>query len=392
VNALWLAWAHIRFHPWRTAVMVAAVALILAAPVTIGRLLGEAQARMTARAAATPLLLGARGGRLDLVMHALYFEGDRPERLPMAAADAIWDGGLADAVPLHLRFTAEGAPVVGTTLDYFAFRGLEVAAGRSLAVLGEAVLGAAVAGRLGLGPGDAIVSDPENLFDLDGAYPLRMPVVGVLAPTGGPDDAAVFVDVKTAWVIEGVGHGHDDVVAPNGAPDGAPDGAAAVADPALRPYREVTAETIESFHFHGDPAAFPIDAVIALPHDARSATILRGRYLGRDAAAQMVEPGAAIRGLFERVFRIKRVLDAVIALTALAAALGVGLALWLSLELRRDEMETAFRIGGRRGTIARLAAAESVIILCLAICLAAGIVALTDRLAAPAAMRLLAAA
>ena len=41
-----------------------------------------------------------------------------------------------------------------------------------------------------------------------------MKVVGVLSPVATPDDEAVFVDVKTAWVIAGLAHGHDDVTAP----------------------------------------------------------------------------------------------------------------------------------------------------------------------------------
>ena len=38
-----------------------------------------------------------------------------------------------------------------------------------------------------------------------------MPVVGILGPTRTADDQAVFVDLKTAWVIQGLGHGHQDV-------------------------------------------------------------------------------------------------------------------------------------------------------------------------------------
>jgi putative ABC transport system permease protein len=320
-------------------------------------------------------------------MAALYFTDDRPERLDMAAADAVWDSGLAEAMPIHRRFTAEGAPVVGVTLDYFAFRDLSIAEGRGLATLGEAVLGAAAAEALGLGPGDALTSDPETLFDLDGVYPLRMRVVGVLAPTGGPDAGAVFVDVKTAWVIEGIGHGHDDVVA-----DGAAVAEAVAADPALVDHREITPETLDSFHFHGDPGRFPVDAVIVAPFDARSATILRGRYLGRDAAAQMIAPAEVVGGLFERVFRVKRVLDAVVAMAAAAALLAIGLALWLSAQLRRGEMETAFRLGGRRGAIARLIAAEAVIILCFAILITMALLRLVGPAADHLAVRLLAAA
>jgi putative ABC transport system permease protein len=33
----------------------------------------------------------------------------------------------------------------------------------------------------------------------------------VLERAHTPDDLAVFVDIKTAWVIEGIGHGHQDL-------------------------------------------------------------------------------------------------------------------------------------------------------------------------------------
>lgn len=360
MSALYLAWAHMRWHWGRTAILVAVIALVLAVPAAVEGLLDASEQRLVARAEATPLIVGARGSRLDLAMNALYFSADRPDPVSMATADAVWDSDLAVAIPLHVRFTTGDAPIVGTSLDYFDFRGLEVAEGRQIAVLGEAVLGAAAAARLGVGPGDSLVSTPTTLFDLAGVYPLRMPVVGVLAPTGSPDDAAVFVDVKTAWVIEGIGHGHADVVG-----EAAP-GAAAEAAASIAQYQEITPETIESFHFHGDPAGYPLTAVIALPHDDRAATILKGRYLDRDAAEQIVVPADIVGGLLEQVFRIKRALDATVALVGLAAAAAVGLAVYLSLQLRRGEMLTAFRMGCRRGAIARMVAAEVVMVLLLA--------------------------
>ena len=385
MSALRLTAAYLRFHWGRSLVLTLVAALIIATPMAVERLIAASETRMTARAEATPLLIGARGSRLDLAMAALYFSEDRPERMTIQAAEAVWESGLAEAMPLHLGFRAEGAPIVGATLDYLRFRGLEVVEGRPLALLGEAVLGAAVAQRLGLGPGYSILSSPENLFDLAGVYPLKMAVVGVLAETGGPDDSAVFVDLKTAWVIEGIGHGHEDVAPAGGA-------GAVEADPALVEFREVTPDNIDSFHFHGAPGDYPIDAVIAAPFDERSATILRGRYLDRENPLQIVEPAAVVGGLFERVFRFKAVLDAVVAVVAGAAALAVGLAVFLSLQLRRREMETAFRLGGRRSTVARLVATEIVILLCLAFILALGIVLASEGLMAPLAASLVAAA
>ena len=73
------------------------------------------------------------------------------------------------------------------------------------------MVGADAARVLDVGVGDNVISSPENVFDLAGVYPLKMPVVGVLARSHSPDDDAVFVDVKTAWVIEGLGHGHQDL-------------------------------------------------------------------------------------------------------------------------------------------------------------------------------------
>ena len=125
--------------------------------------------------------------------------------------DRIYASGLAEPIPLHVRFRVRDQPIVGTTLEYFDFRGLRVEVGRHMAVLGECVVGAEAARTLGLAPGDSVVSSPESAFDLGGVYPLELKVVGVLAPAFSPDDGAVFVDIKTAWVIEGIGHGHQDL-------------------------------------------------------------------------------------------------------------------------------------------------------------------------------------
>ena len=43
---------------------------------------------------------------------------------------------------------------------------------------------------------------PENLFDIAGVYPLKMEVVGILEATHTSDDLGIFVDLKTAWIIQ----------------------------------------------------------------------------------------------------------------------------------------------------------------------------------------------
>ncbi|GIT93203.1 hypothetical protein JANAI62_36530 [Jannaschia pagri] len=368
MNALYLALANLRFHWVRTLVLIVAAALVGTVPVLTRTLLAQGEAALTARAEATPLLLGTRGSRLDLVMAGAYFTDDLPEPATMAAADAVWESGLGIPVPLHTTFTAGEARIVGTTLDYFDLRGLEIAQGRPFALLGEAVLGAGAAARLGLGVGDTILSDPENLFDLDGAYPLEMGITGIFAPTGTPDDDAVFVDIKTAWVIEGIGHGHDDIVV---AGEDAATAAARVVQ-----FARITEDNIDSFHFHGDPAGYPVTAVMVAPYDDRAATILRGRYLDAEGPVQAVVPADVIDALVARLLRIASLVDAVTVVVGLAAALALGLALFLSWRLRAPEMRTAFALGAGRGTIARLALAEVGIVIAAALAIAAPIVIL----------------
>ena len=359
MNALFLAFAHPRFTWARSLIMILVGALILAVPLVSQTILQGGEEALTRRAEATPLVLGARGSQLDLVMNAVYFSEDRADAVTMEAAEAVWDSDLALPIPLHTAFQTNGARIVGTSLDYFDFRRLDYAQGRAFAVLGEAVLGAKVADRLGVGPGGTVVSSPENLFDLDGVYPLEMSVVGVLAPTGGPDDEAVFVDVKTAWVIAGIGHGHDDVITAEEARD---DGAVRAAA-SLVEFNRITPDNIDSFHFHGSPGDYPISAILVAPYDQRSATILRGRYLDPANPVQIVVPADIIGGLVDRIFRIKSLLDAVTLIIGVAALSAIALALYLGWRLRAPEMATAKRIGAGRGVILRLVAAEILLLL-----------------------------
>ena len=375
MNALFLAFSYLRFHWARSLVLVLVAALIMFVPVATQTLLSTSERALVARGEATPLLLGSRGSQLDLTMAALYFSQERPEPVAMREVEAIWDSALGIPIPLHTAFSSGGFRIVGTTLDYFDFRDLALASGRGLSVLGDAVIGSEVAAILGRGVGDTLVSAPENLFDLDGVYPLEMPIVGVLAPTNTPDDQAIFVDIKTAWVIQGIGHGHEDVVT---AADVAA-GTAALANAAVVQYQRITQSNIDSFHFHGNQDDFPASAVIVVPNDTRSSTILKGRYLDGESPTQLLEPGSVIQGLVDRIFRIKSLLDVVTAIIAIAAVCALGLAVFLSYRLRAREISTAVKLGAQKRIVLRLLAAETVTLLLVSGCIAGAGAAIVSR-------------
>ncbi len=268
LDSLYIAWRYVVFQRGKTATLVGCITLIAFLPLALELLLAESERQLTSRASDTPLVVGAKGSTLDLVMSTLYFDDEQPAAISMTATQRVVDSDLALPVPVYVRFRARGFPIVGTTLDYFDFRGLEVAQGRTLAVLGDCVLGATVAERLGLGPGDSLLSAPESVFDLAGVYPLKMRVSGVLARAHTSDDLAVFVDLKSAWVIQGIGHGHQDLA---GVTDPTVimkrDDSNVVATAKLALHTEITEANRESFHFHGAPDAYPLTAVIVVPPD-----------------------------------------------------------------------------------------------------------------------------
>ena len=387
IESLYIAWRYVSFNWARSLTLIACVTLIAVLPLALELLLDESERQLLARAETTPLVVGAKGSSLDLVMNSLYFGDTVPEHISMAAADRVRETDLALPISLYVRFKARGFPIVGTNLDYFDFRRLAVAKGRNLALLGECVLGARAAAALGLVPGDSLLSSPETLFDLAGVYPLKMRVAGVLAPTHSADDLAVFVDLKTAWVIQGLVHGHADLAKttdPTLVMDRS--NGTVTATSKLVQYTEITPENIDSFHFHGNPTSYPITSVIALPHDEKAGAILRGRYIGAGDALetqQIVVPGEVVGDLLANIFRIKNVLDAVILVVGMATALALVLVFALSLRLRQREIQTIFKLGCSRSTVARLLGSEIAIILAASALLTALLIAVVAHFGEP---------
>ncbi len=370
-DVLYMAARYLAFHRWKTTILVLSIALILSVPAGLRVVVRQSRQQLMARAEATPLLIGAPGSPLELVLNSLYARAEVPDELPYREVERVRETGLAEPIPLYVRFRAQDDPIVGTTLDYFEFRHLRPADGHPMVRLGDCVLGANVARRRGIGAGASVVSSPEGAFDLAGVYPLKMRVAGVLARSGTPDDDAIFVDLKTAWVIRGIGHGHENLSEASSGVVLRRGDDVVVGNDAVVEYNEVTDENIGSFHFHGDPETFPITAILAVPPDQRSAALLEGRYQASDEKLQIVRPAAVMEGLLATVLTVENYVVAALVMVGAAALATATLVFLLSARLRRREIETMIKLGGSRGRIAALLASEVVAVLVAAAGLAA---------------------
>lgn len=385
---LLLAIRYLLHHRLKTITLVAALTLTLFAPFAMHLLLRQFEESFVARANATPLVVGAKGSRVDLVLHALYFAAKPDENITMGDADAIAETNFATALPLHFRHTAHSVPVVGVTYDYFGFRNLRVAKGEGLLMLGDCLLGSAAAGKLDLEPGDYLLTDLDNVFNIAGEYPLRLLVRGILAPTNTPDDEVLFVDLKTAWVVDGIAHGHDDLSSQeqnelllSRTED------TVVASAAVAQYTEITPENVGSFHLHAERDELPISAVIAVPKDEKSGVLLRGRYQSSQAVVQTAVPLVVVTEVLDAVFRVKRLFDAAFVSIVITTLLFLALVIVLSLRLRAAERRTMHHLGSSRGTIALLFCFEYLIIFAMALLLATSL-ALLLSWTAPGLLRI----
>ena len=364
MHSFYIARKYLLHHKWRTVFLIISISLLVFLPLMLQQLVVRSEAELVVRARKSPLLVGAKGSSLNLVMNSLYFDQQELEPIDLSAVDEINQSELGTAIPLYNQFQARKFPVIGTDPDYLNYRNLSLQEGRSFALLGECIIGASVAEDLGLGPDSSLVTSPESLFDIAGIYPLKMKVVGVLQPSYGPDDRAIFTDLKTTWIIQGLGHGHqeleeiDDPTQVIRRQD-----STLMATAKLKQYNEITADNIKSFHFHGDLGQFPISSVLVFPNDDRSATILEGRFLDQDQPNQIVRPLAVVNGLLANIFKIKKVFDGMLGVVGIAALLILFLVFALSLKLRAREIETVFKLGSKRGTILQLLAAEIILLL-----------------------------
>lgn len=388
-NILFLAWRQVMWNWWKSILLVTALSLLIFAPLGSRHLFEVAGRQWQERAATTPLLVGARGSRTDLVLHALYFTRQPDSMVRMGDVDAINGSGYGLAVPVYIRHSAGGYPIVGTSLDYFSRHDLAIARGNRLAMLGDCVVGHDVARRLGLSPGDTLTSDPENVFDIAGSEPLRMNVAGILERTGNPEDRAVFVDIQTAWIITGIGHGHDDLeTIGEGDEILARDEQQIVASGALMTYQQITPENIHTFHFHGEPEDMPVTAILVFPADERGRTILRGRYDSARNPLQAILPTVAMDELLDEVLRHKKLLDGFVAILSLAMGALLVVVILLSIRLRHREFQVLETIGCARRRLLLLPIMEWGIYLCLALTIT-GVLLLTMNAIAPGLIQIL---
>lgn len=356
-SPIFLAQRYLTFHPRKFWVLTICGTLTILLPLMTFLVFQEVDSLLTERSERYPVLIGGKGSALGLVFHVLFYATEISERTTYGTLSRV-DRVLRDnqlegyTIPILTGYRAMQTPIIGVSVDFYDFAKLSFTQGHSPGLLGEVVVGAKIAKKLGVAPGKKIHSDIENLFNLASSFRSVLHVVGVLAPTGGPEDQVIFCDIKTIWLLSGIYHGHQEankkeITAHNGN----------VQQIGIPEYVEVTPENINTFHPHGDPDTFPLTAVIFVPASEKARVVVQG-ILNLEKDLQAVAPAEVIAEFLSIIFQIKQVLYLYFAVVIFSMILLFSLVLFLSLRLRERELDTIQRMGGSRGTIFWMITAE----------------------------------
>jgi putative ABC transport system permease protein len=157
----------------------------------------------------TDLVVGARGGNIQLMLYAVFHLGGAGGNMSWESAVEI--SGLQEvawSIPVSLGDSHRGYPVVATNngfFEHYRFRGGRkpvLAQGKPFAELFEVVVGSEVAKNLGYSPGTALVlahGSSEKAFAEHADKPFT--VSGVLAPTGTPVDRSLYISLEAMEAI-----------------------------------------------------------------------------------------------------------------------------------------------------------------------------------------------
>lgn len=372
---LHLAAKSLRNRRLTSALTVASIAFSVALLVGVENVRAGMRESFANTISRTDLIVGARGGSLQLLLYSVFGLGSPTGNIEHATYERLREHpAVAWTIPYSLGDSHRGFRVIGTTdafYEHYRFRGdrrPELAAGRPAATEREVVLGAEVARRLGYAVGERIaLSHGIGSTSFIGHDEHPFEVVGVLRPSFTPIDRALFVTLEG---VEAVHEGWEDGAPPMGAgfdfSDGlpeddhghahapAPDGAAEADGP-----REIG--QITSF-FVGTRSR--MDAL----------RLQREINTWQGEALMAVLPGVALAEMWRTVGYAEDGLKLVSAFVVVVGLLGMLVALYTSLDARRREMAILRAVGAGPRRIVALLVLESGLLAAAGAALGVGLV------------------
>lgn len=314
---------------------VAALLMLLSIALSVTLLLGVEKLRRDTRdgfantLSGTDLIVGARGGGVQLLLHAIFGIGNASNNISWQSYQEIAARPeVAWTVPISLGDSHRGFRVLGSTSAYFEHyryarrMPLAFSAGRPFEEVYDTVIGAEVARKLGYGLGQEIVlAHGMGALTLTEHRDKPFRVVGILAATGTPVDRTVHVSLEAIEAI------HIDWQDGARRP-GFEVGAAQAARRTLQP------KSITAF-------------LVGLERKTQLFAVQRSIATMREEPLQAIIPGVALQELWDLIRVAENALRVVSFFVVAISLLGMLTAILATLEARRREMAVLRAVGAR---------------------------------------------
>jgi putative ABC transport system permease protein len=301
-----------------------------------------------------------KGSNLDLVFSSIFYKGQPITTLPYSVYQELKQGRGAAlhrvelAVPVCLGDTYQDKRVVGTTpamfdeLRYYGNLKYEFAEGTNFDEddFFAAVAGAAAAKQTGLKLGDQFRPTHEaggKSDDTHGAFT----VVGILKPTGTPNDNALFINIEGFYRVGG--HA--------GKPE-------AKSDAKSEAKSEAKPEEHHDEHEPVPDSKKQVSAVLVrLYAEKVSETRALAAEINKGQDAQAAIPSVEITTFFADVIgNIEIVLLVFAVMIVLVAGIGIMVSIYNSMNDRRHEIAIMRALGARRSTVMMVILLESILL------------------------------
>jgi len=310
VNLASLSASYLRSRPLHTALSLILLSLGVATIVLLLLVVGQLEERMNRDARGIDLVVGAKGSPMQLILSGIYHLDAPTGNVPLAAAQSLEKNRMVKkAIPLALGDSWKGYRIVGAGHGYPNHYGAAMAAGRLWEKPMEAVLGAEVAARTGVGVGGKFTGAHGIGGEGDEHKDAPYVVVGVLKQTGSVLDRLVLTGIESVW------HVHEEHQGPQDEAD----------RKAMEADREVT--------------------VVLLQYASPLAAATLPRQINSKSELQAASPALETARLFRIIGVGAEALRAFAVILMIAAGLSVFIALYTALEERRYDLAVMRTLG-----------------------------------------------
>lgn len=339
------------FHSLKNRLLTTVLTIVSIA-LSVALLIGVENVRVGARESfsntisQTDLIVGARGGSLQLLLYSVFRIGTATNNISYASYEK-WKShpAVSWTIPYSLGDSHRGFRVVGTTKDFYEKyryrrdRSIKFAAGRAPENVFEAAIGSDVAAKLGYRVDQKVVithgvGSATGILD-HGDKPFT--IVGILDRTATPVDRSVYIP------LEGISAVHIDWQ------EGAPP----------MPGEEVPADKIKK-----DDLKIENITAFLVRFKTRIATLQLQRDINtyKEEPLQAIIPGVALSELWSTIGYAEDALRVVTFFVLLVGLLGMLVSLYTSLNERRREMAIFRALGAGPAKIISLLVFESAIL------------------------------